>query len=189
MHWILVSERSDEKQLRIEGLPPIFEELEIDFCEGNVISQNLGVIDFPFSNTLNSIMTDNLAAAPAIGLLINEKVRGIFDKLNIDNIQYFKSRLINEDTKTINEEYYLANIIGKLSCVDRSLSDLDLFDSGNIRFIDKLVLNLDDNTDYGHIFRMADFLPLIVISDELKMALENSKVTGFGIYRPEEYSL
>lgn len=112
-------------------------------------------------------MTDNLVAPTRAGLLINARVKEIFDTLKIDNIQYFKSRLIDENTKAINSDYCLANIMGKISCMDKSQSEFELFPDGDIRFIDKFVLNLNDNTDYGHIFRLAEYSTLLLISNEL----------------------
>ena len=189
MYWILMSERSDENELSLDVLPPVFDSLDISFDHGNLISTPIPLIDIPFSNADNSIMTDNFVASPRMGLLINAKVKNIFDALNIDNVQYFKSRLIDENTNAINDDYCLINIIGKISCVDKAQSELELFPDGDIRFIDKLVLNLNDNTDYGHIFRLAEYSPLLIINNELKTALETKNVTGFKIYKPEDFSL
>lgn len=117
------------------------------------------------------------------------ELRRFFDTLKIDNIQYLKSRLIDENTKAINSDYYLANIMGKISYMDKSQSEFELFPDGDIRFIDKLVLNLNDNTDYGHIFRLAEYSTLLLISNELKIALSKNNVTGLKIYKPENFSL
>lgn len=173
-------ERSDETQLSLDGLPLVFAQSDLNFCEGNPITQDLDVIDIPFTNQYQYSFTDNLVVAPIIGLLLNSKVRKLFATLDIDNIQYFPAHLRDIDSGQINSDYSLANIVGKIFCVDKSLSELDLFDDGDIRFIDKLVLSLDDNKDYGHIFRLADFISLLVISDKLKQVLENNQVTGFG---------
>lgn len=184
-----MSERSDESELSLDALPPIFDSLDVSFDYGNLVSSPIPLIDIHFSNIEDFTITDNLVAPSRIGLLINAKVKNIFDALNIDNVQYFKSRLIDDNKNTINNDYCLANIIGKVSCVDRSQSELELFPDGDIRFIDKLVLSLNDNTDYGHIFRLAEYSTLLVISDELKAALDINNVTGFNIYKPEEFSL
>lgn len=184
-----MSERSDENELSLDLLPPIFDSLDISFDYGNVVSAPIPLIDIHFSNIEKFAITDNLVAPPRIGLLINAKVKSIFDALNIDNVQYFKSRLIDDNKNTISDDYCLANIIGKVSCVDRSKSELELFSDGDIRFIDKLVLNLNDNTDYGHIFRLAEYSTLLVISDVLKAAFDTHHVTGFQIYKPEDFSL
>ncbi len=184
-----MSERSDENELSLDELPPIFDSLEMSFDLGNVINIPIPLIDIHFSNIEKFAITDNLVAPPRIGLLINAKVKNIFDSLNLDNVQYFKARLIDESTDTISDDYCLANVIGKVACVDRSQSELELFPDGDIRFIDKLVLSINDDTDYGHIFRLAEYSTLLVISDELKVALDNNNVTGFGIYKPEDFSL
>lgn len=189
MYWILMSERSDENELSLDALPSIFDSLGISLDCGNVVNSPIPLIDIHFSNIEEFAITDNLLAHPRMGLLINSKVKNIFDSLNIDNIQYFKSRLIDDNKNTINDDYCLANIIGKVSCVDRSQSELKLFPDGDIRFIDKLVLNLNDDTDYGHIFRLAEYSTLLLISDELKAVLDKNDVTGFQIYKPEDFSL
>ena len=189
MYWILMSERSNKNELSIDILPPFFDSLNISFDYGNIINTAIPVIDIHFSNTNKSVMTDNLVAPPRTGLLINAKVKEIFDTLKIDNIQYFKSRLIDENTKAINSDYCLANIMGKISCVDKSQSELELFPDGDIRFIDKLVLNLNDTINYGHIFRLAEYSTLLLISNELKIALSANNVTGFQMYKPENFSL
>jgi len=41
----------------------------------------------------------------------------------------------------------------------------------------------------GHIFRLSEFLPILIISDSLKTALIQNNVTGFKIYKPELFSL
>jgi hypothetical protein len=73
--------------------------------------------------------------------------------------------------------------------VDFESSELELSDDGDIQFIDQLSLNLSEDEDYGHIFRLAEFLPITVISDELKQALEASKTIGYRIYAPEDFDL
>ncbi|MFQ5559441.1 MAG: hypothetical protein ACE5FU_02495, partial [Nitrospinota bacterium] len=75
------------------------------------------------------------------------------------------------------------------ACVDQSQSELVLFDDGEIEIIDKLVLDLSEFNDYGHIFRLAEFPSLLVISQELKTKIEEIGLTGFKVYNPEEFSL
>ena len=134
-------------------------------------------------------MVDNIPAYGCSGLLINKKVKSVFDGLPVDNIQYFDARLIDQATQKVLVPYWIANIIGKVACVDRAGSSLVCFDDGQIQFIDKLVLLPMTDGQHGHIFRLAEFLPAIVISDALKEALTDSGVTGFTYYKPEEFSL
>ncbi len=189
MYWILMSERSDENELSLNGLPKIFDKLDLNFDRGELIKKSPPIIEMPYLNKSNNLMTDNLVAAPRMGLLINEKLKSIFESLDIGNIQYFRSKLIESNTGEVDESYCVANVVGLVSCVDQDKSDLDYYDDGDIEFIDRLVLNLNTEREYGHIFRIAEYSPLLVVSSQLKLAIESAKITGIKIYKPEEFSL
>lgn len=189
MYWILANERSDEYEVSIDNLPPYLESNDIHFDQGNLLSIQPPVIDYPFTLHPEERMTDNIVAATQAGLVINKKIKDVFDALEIRNIQYFPGKLIESNSGKADERYCFANIVGKFACVNHEESELEYYSDGSIQFIDKLVLKLDDNNDYGHIFRLAEFLPLVVISDELKAALEAAEVTGFKIYDPEDFDL
>lgn len=184
-----MSERSDEYEVSIDELPDLVSDLELNFDCGIRITEKVPVINIPFDPHPEERKTDNIVAPTRLGLLINDKVKTVFDKLSIRNIQYFKARLLEQNSQTIDESYSIANIVGKFSCVDMDQSKLEFFSDGNIEFIDKLVLDLEVSVDYGHIFRLGEFPAILVISDALKKALETSGVTGLKIYRPEEFSL
>jgi len=189
MHWIMMNERTDEHQISIDNLPPLIENQDLNFDYGNLISVNVPVIDVPYDLQSDEWMTDVIVVATRVGLLINAKVKTIFDALKITNIQYFPTRLIKSGTNEIDEDYCIANIIGKYKCVDFDKSELELFDDGDIEFIDKLVLNIGKQSDDAHIFRLAEFPALLVISDMLKNKIEEASVTGLKIYEPEEFSI
>jgi len=184
-----MSERSDEYEVSIDVLPPVVDSLGLHFDYGNHITGNLPIIDIPFNQHPEERKTDNIVAPTRLGLLINTKVKAIFDALSIRNIQYFSVSLLDLTSREADKNYFIANVVGKYACVDQGASEVDYFDDGDIEFIDKLVLSLDKNIDYGHIFRLAEFPPVLVISDALKQALEDTAITGFKIYKPEEFSL
>ncbi len=189
MYWVMASERSDEYERSMDQLPPMYESLELHLDQGNLVPNNLPSIDIPFTQHPEEYITDNIVVPMRMGLLINNKVKTVFDRLGISNIQYFKARLIDQATQTVDENYYVANIIGSYACVDHAESELELFDDGSIEFIDKLVLKLDERNDYEHVFRLAEFPALLIISQMLKDSLLESKITGFKFYEPSEFSL
>jgi hypothetical protein len=189
MYWIMLSERSDEYELSIDATPEIIEQQNLRFDCGDLLAKLPSLIDVPFDMQPDETMVDNIPAYGCRGLLINKKVKSVFEGLNIDNIQYVKARLINLRTNEILEPYWIANIVGKIACVDQEKSELEYYEDGQIKFIDKLVFKPMKDLQYGHIFRYAEFLPVIVVSDELKNALQGHDVSGFAFYRPEEFSL
>lgn len=189
MHWILMSERSDEYELSIDELPPILESLDLHFDCGNPIPGSLPRIDVPYSQHPEQRKTDNIVAPTRLGLLVNGKVKRVFDALGIQNIQYFDARLTERNNGNIDKRYTIANVIGKHACLDEQNSELELFDDGDIQFIDRLSLALNDDTDYGHIFRLGEFPSILIISSALKRMLEEHEITGFKIYKPDAFSL
>jgi hypothetical protein len=189
MYWLLADERTDDHELSLNGIPPTVEQMDIRFDLGEFLDTEVPVIEVAYQLRDGQYMADSIEVTPRLGLLINEKVRSIFKKVAVDNVQYFPAKLVEEETGNVTEEYCFANIVGKYSAVDFSKSELEFFDDGDIRFIDKLVLEIDENQDLGHIFRLAEFSSLIIVSDPLKKAIEESGVTGMAVYKPEEYEL
>lgn len=101
------------------------------------------VIDVPYSQHVEERKTDNIVAPTRLGRLINDRVKNIFDALNIDNIQYCKARLIEQQSGAVDDGYLLANVVGKYACVDKDESELEYLSDGEIEFIDSLALDLD----------------------------------------------
>jgi len=189
MFWVLMSERSDEYELSIDALPLDVERLGLYFDHGNAIAANIGTINVPYELHPEEYITDNIIAPTRLGLLINNKVKAVFDALNIKNIQYFNTQLLEKNNQLTNQEYYIANVVGKHACVNKEASKLDLFDDGDIEFINKLVLTMNSGNDYEHIFRLAEFPSILIISNMLKTALLKNNITGFKVYKPESFSL
>lgn len=189
MYWILASERADENELSIDGVPSFFDQLNIDFSLGKSISKSFPIIELSYTNADGFIKTDNIAVSPRLGLLISDRVKTIFKRLGIENVQLFKSKLIDLNTNDVDESYDFVNIVGILSCIDQNKSELEFYNDGQIEFIDSLVLNIAENEVRSHIFRIAEYPSLIVISDELKEQLEKFCITGVKIYAPEDFSL
>lgn len=189
MFWVMMSERSDEYELSIDGTPPLIEQNDWRFDTGRSQPMSLPVIDVPFDIEPDERMVDNIPAYGCRGLLINERVKAVFDTLKLDNIEYFPARLVNQSTNQVLSPYWIANIVGRFSCVDHEKSDLDYYNDGSIQFIDKLVLKPIPGGNYARIFRLAEFLPVMIVSDILKNALTEQNITGFTFYRPEDFSL
>ena len=91
MYWIWANERSDEYELRIDGVPPVIEEKDWSFDLGQYVVDSVPVIDVPYTMQPDERLTDNLIAPGCRGLLFNKKVKKIFNDAGVDNIQYFEA--------------------------------------------------------------------------------------------------
>ncbi len=187
MSWIIYPERSIDSDLMIVEVPGLMDDLDLNFDFGEFVESAPPVIELSYGPGDGKAKLDVIPAAPRMGLLLNAKVRAVFDALAINNIQYFPARLINTHTLEQDNSYQIANVFEKHACVDFERSELELRKNGSIRFIDRLGLNV--SKDYGPIFRIAEFHPLLVVSDELKQALEDHQVTGLSISPSEDFEL
>ena len=143
----------------------------------------------PFVIQPDEILTDNIPAYGTKGLLINENVKSVLESLEVSNVQYFRTRLTNQSTGEVLEPFWIANIIGRIDCIDYDRSDIEYDDHQEIKFINSLVLKSLPRSSQEHILRLTGFLPAMVITDTLKNALEKAKITGFTYYLPEDFSL
>ena len=189
MYWVWANERKDEYELRIDGVPPSIEEHNWNFDLGQYVVDTIPLIDVPYTMEPDERLTDNLVAPGCRGLLVNKKVKSIFHQGGVDNMQYFPARLIDTGSREINQDYVIANIIGKVDCLDYARSELELDEEGQIQYIDSLSIKDANNKDYGNIFRLSAFLPVIIVSTHIKEAMEQNGITGITFYRPEEFSL
>jgi hypothetical protein len=84
--------------------------------------------------------------------------------------------------------YSLANVLGTARCVDFARSKLQLTPSGGIKFIDSLVL-LPEAIGPTLMVRIAEFLPLIVVREPIKRAVETARCRGIEFVLPQEIVL
>lgn len=183
----MLSERDNEYQYSHDDTPPQIEQYGWEFDNGQLVTDPIPVIAVPITPHPEEVLTDNIPAYGCSGLLINERVKGVFDSIGIQNIQYFPAELIINGQPNVAHDYWIANIIGSIDCIDKSASSLSFDPDGDIEFIESLALK--DPHKYGHIFRLSEYLPVIVISDALKTRLETAGISGFMIYKPDEFSL
>ena len=187
-YLIMTSERSDAYEMTIDELPAAVEALQIAFDEGEAIRASVPVIDVAYSREADERKTDNIVGPPQMGLIVNTRVRAVFDSLEIRNIQYFPVRLV-ESAGEVDDSYSIANVVGCFDVIDRDASSLNLRADGSIRFIDSLSLRLEPGREYGHIFRLAGFPSLMAVSKDLDAALAAHEITGLQRYTPEAFSL
>ena len=83
------------------------------------------------------------------------------------------------------DNYYILVIRNAVDCVDESGSDFEKFEEGNDIRPDRVgdyevinILKIDTSRVHNHIFRIAKYHVLAVVSGELKMKLEKAGLKG-----------
>jgi len=191
MFWIYKTEAYDENDARIHGRPEVLKEYNLHFGRGIRQSQEVPTIEIIIKKPLHGRLTDNLIAHGVRGLVINQKLKQLFDALEIDNVQYYPTIINNQVTNELIHDYQTVNIIGRIKCFDFEKSDFEIDeDDGSIRFIDKLVLDekVIQQTDLK-LFRPADFSSIVLAHESVKNLIEANNISGVSFYHPEEFVL
>lgn len=187
MHWIWATEAQDESQARIQGRPQVVDRLDLAFDRGTPQAVAIPEIEIRISTENEGTLTDNLIALGTTGLVFNSRLRRLLEGLGVDNIEYFDAKVVRERSGEATTDYKVANVIGRVACVSPE-SELRLYPDGSIQFIDRLVLD-GARIRTHRMLRLAEFLQIVVVNDDVKKAAEAARITGVTFYRPEDYVL
>jgi len=118
--------------------------------------------------------------------VVSDKMRRALEQAGVNNIQYFRASLENPSLPAAVSGYWLANIIGKLSCVDLQASQFDDaldHDVGTLRSF-----QIDERLSYGlGLFRIAEDPRLIVVRQRVRDVLESAQLRGVLFQAPQRY--
>lgn len=188
MYWVWAIEPTSDAEAIIYGTSPVLDEMDVDFEEGLMIHANMTSIEIVRGQEFQGTLTENLFVSGVNGLLFSSRLRDVLGAIMINNIQYWPVSMHNTMNQTRIDDYYLSNIVGRVSCLDRDNSVLEMAsdDSDSIEFID--VLAIDEMRAKGFdLFRLHEDPHFIIASDRVKNACERHHVTGVQFYRPCDY--
>lgn len=188
MHWVWVSERTADDEAMIYG-PLNFSSVEdIKVDTGFTVSARGPLTDIIRGEHSQGEMPDNVLLRGNGGLLFSPRLRQVLEKISLDNIQYFPVTVQNPVDGTQISDYQVANIIGRLACLDRDESVLvtDPDNDNIIEFIEKLAIDEDKLSGFD-LVRMHEESEIIVASDRVKDACEQAGITGVRFYKPAEH--
>lgn len=122
---------------------------------------------------------------PTRTLMYSKRFIEILMSLGVDNIQYFDADVTYAPTGE-KCSYKVSNIVGIVSGLDMSQSNVLLSDQGNVLQIRKMCL--DEEKLKGHkIFRLQEHIMLTVVHKSIKDAVEEAGLTGFMFLTDDEY--
>jgi hypothetical protein len=110
-------------------------------------------------------------------VVVSDAMRAALDAIGVDNIEYFEARLQQERSARVEPGFWLANVIGKVACVDRlasrfeSLDDVEQGALESFRIDPALTCGLD-------LFRLAEDSRMLVVSPRVQRALESANLRG-----------
>lgn len=188
MYWIWANELDDENEAMIYGVPAIIESEDLRFDEGVRIEREISLIEIIRDEDSQGLLTDNLIAPGVSGLLLSSRIRNSFELIGIDNIDYYHCRITNPIDNTYSDDYLIANIVGKIECIDREKSDLIMHShyKDEIEFINSLILK-EDVIKNLKIFRLQENTEIIVVHESVRDMCVKERFTGIKFYKPEDF--
>jgi hypothetical protein len=187
MHWIWVSGASSDAELVLLETPPIVEQLDLHFDTGALQAGPVPSIVLQRDDTNPGMLTDNLVAPGVNGLVFSSRLRQVLAAAGIDNIQYFDFTIRTGDGVEI-RDYWIANIVGRVACVDMARSELalDADVPGEVAFIESLALNEEAAAGFD-LFRLHEDNTVVVASDRVKRVCEETQITGVTFCHPANF--
>lgn len=184
--WLWKTSRVDDDDVVIHQEPAIFQTENLKFGRG--ISRQTRASTFQVVVPQDQPGTLNDALDLGGGLMMSQKLRTAIESTGITNIEWFPLTVNSLPRNERLMGYSLANVLGAIPCVDFKRSKLQLTARGRIEFIDSLTL-LTEGIGDALMFRVAEFLPLVVVREPIKRAVEAAQCRGVEFWRPEELSL
>jgi hypothetical protein len=124
------------------------------------------------------------------GLVISGRFKRALDAFGVDNVQYIPAQIDDEVDGRTYDDYFVANIIGLVDCIDMQRSKLTMRAAMPDKIRDINELHIDEGRARGHdLFRLDRQFTIILVSERLKKALERAKLIGVDFVEAEGYSI
>ena len=120
-------------------------------------------------------------------IIVHSKVKNIFERLNVNNIEYLQVRLWNHNRQPVSDEYYIVNPLGSINFIDMDKSEyrMGALVKTQIKRIKNLVVNSNVIPDDAKIFRASTKLDQIFINEDVRKALVDEEISGFKVFQAE----
>jgi hypothetical protein len=237
MYYILNGNvENDDKDAILEGIFTDIENEDYSFCTGRSLAKNhieTPIIFHISEYALRGTMTDHLSVDDINGPIFSLKTKEFFKTLAIASIEYYQLTLLDEfsesheieNQKEKNKEekhkkvieytnYFIANVVSLVDCVDHENSILEYFfppesrnktqettianhaandpfandNPNDIDFITKLVLDESKIDPALKVFRLFDQPNILIFHESLVELIQKEGLSGFVFIPVEKYT-
>ncbi len=117
--------------------------------------------------------------------LFSPKMKSALDECGVNNIEYYPVHIIDDNTKEVLAEYFLAIVTDIIPCIDLETSVFK-DDALGKAFISKFFID-EKKTKGLNLFRLHNIPGLILINEELKEKLSKIKFVGISFKHTDLY--
>lgn len=141
--------------------------------KGRYIEEWDNNISFYFNSCEGNEMTDFIDNVFG-WTIVSERFKNIMETNNIDGFQYLPTTVINKDNNK-SEKCYVLNMIKVVDAID--LDNSEYIESRVKVFINRVINK--DKINGEDVFKLKEDYDSIIISEKVKLIIENNKFTGF----------
>ena len=150
-------------------------ELEaIDLLNGAKLNPEPSYINIQLSKNGGDFFPD---VFDSLVTLFSNKVKNCLDSCGIKNIDYFPVKLFDQKTDSVNTDYWLVNVLGRISCLDieNSVTEVDVYGDG----VDFESFSIKESRTMGaELFRLHEDGTLIILNERVYSALSSANLKG-----------
>lgn len=119
---------------------------------------------------------------------ISEKMKGVFEGVgfNEQRVEYLPFELYNIKKRLIKKQYYVANALERINCIDRTKSILSYNDENEISRVKRLYIQDSLVPHESCFFRLGEAPEYIVIREDLVNHLMAENISGLTLIREGE---
>jgi hypothetical protein len=176
-----------EQDLRIPGIAAVGavpEDVEpLDWMTGRRMPAPQGNLRLNLSTNSGTVHTDIMGS---LLTLFSDALKSAMTQFGIGNIDYFPVELVNPLNGQVQGGWWLANVIGMISCVDAARSRI-VPEPGDLPGILESFYVDESKVGNEPIFRLREKPTLIVINAALRQHIQASKLSGVRVRHTRTY--
>jgi hypothetical protein len=188
MYYVMRFDRGFPRPAMIMPAPQIPGFTNPVFDKGVRIKQPVPVFDLVIDDKGQGTLTDYLWVTLR-GLTLSVRFKATLDAVGVDNVDYYPVRIVNAVTKEVRTDYFEANLVGVIDCLDREASEVERSPMNPllVRAISRMVL--DETAISGELlFRLEDVKGIVLAHKKVKTAVEKAKLTGVVFIPVKEFT-
>jgi hypothetical protein len=160
------------------------EGLGIDFIKGSYIERLEDASAFVIEFECNKIDLPDFFEVEGATPIANQNLISAFKDAGADNFQAFPVEIHFEND--IVKGYYLINVVGRVSCIDKDLTKCTKWGPSIMRVFD---LKLNAESACGvNMFRDDSYQTVMFISESIKNEIESKNITGCEIRKADGWN-
>ncbi|MCA9139365.1 MAG: hypothetical protein KDB00_21470 [Planctomycetales bacterium] len=188
MYWVWTNRRVAEEEVTVSRRPAVISDLNLRFDDGSAITEDVPLIEIDIDADSGNVLTENIVANATTGLLFSSKLRDVLASVGVDNLQFFDCVIHFAAENRDLTDYRIANIVGRVACIDESTSDFMYMpsDPTEILMINKLGID-ESKIEELLMLRLHEYDQIILVHEKVKTAILDAGITGVQFFKPEDY--